>query len=86
MANIFWTGKKSSQKDALLALNKRAVDIWDGAFHSRFKDGVLEFIVEMEDTESDSGLWPHFKSPKFMGHEFHILKVPIGYSEFLKKK
>ena len=84
LANIFWRGKKSSQKDAIDALNKRAVEIWDDAFHCRFKDGILELVIEMHNTESDSNLWVHFESPKFMGHEFHILKVPIGYTKLIK--
>jgi hypothetical protein len=84
LADIFWRGDKSPQKDAIDALNKQAVDIWSGAFHSRFKDGILELVVEMSKANGDSDLWKHFKSPKFMGHELHILKVPIGYIKFIK--
>ena len=84
MANIFWRGERSSQKDAVDALNKRAVDIWSGAFCSRFKDGILELVVEMHKTDDSPDLWKHFDSPKFMGHELHILKVPVGYTKLIK--
>jgi hypothetical protein len=79
MANIFWTGKKESKEASIKAIREKIVDCWDNAFHARFKDGVLELIVEMEDTNEKTGLWNVFTDAKFMGHEFHILKVPIGY-------
>ena len=86
MANIFWSGPKAPANEAIASLKKKAVDVWDGPFHTRIKDGVLEFIVEVSDTENDSGLWKSFKEPKFMGYELHILKVPKGYTEYLRDK
>jgi hypothetical protein len=86
LANIFWTGEKSPEKETLEALRKKAVKIWDGAFHTMFKGGILELVVEVDDVSESTGLWDQFDEAKFMGHEFHILKVPIGYVEFLKSR
>lgn len=84
MANIFWAGEKSPQKEALEALKKKAVEIWEGAFHVRFRDGHLELVIEHPSNEA-SGLWSKFDGPKFMGHELHILKVPSGVVSGLNK-
>ena len=85
MANIFWEGDKSPEGETVKALRKKTVDIWDGPFHVRFRNGHLELVIEHSSDES-SGLWSEFDGPKFMGHEFHILKVPEGYTKFLKEK
>ncbi len=84
MANIFWSGEKESKEKTIKALTKKVVDIWDGAFHVRFRDGILELVVEHPNDE-DTNLWSKFDGPKYMGHEFHILKVPEGYVEHLNK-
>tara|TARA_B100001123_G_C14564791_1_gene731804 strand:+ start:161 stop:424 length:264 start_codon:yes stop_codon:yes gene_type:complete len=78
VANIFWTGKKEPKDKVIKALREKAVDSWENAFHVRFKEKILELIVEMEDTNEKTGLWKVFPDAKFMGHEIHILKVPIG--------
>jgi uncharacterized protein (AIM24 family) len=78
LANIFWNGKKEPQDKVVKALTKKAVDVWNDAFHVHFNSGILELVVEMEDTDNATGLWKEFKEAKFMGYQFHILKVPKG--------
>jgi hypothetical protein len=85
LANIFWAGEKSPQDETLVALRKKAVEVWDGAFHARFRNGYLELVIE-HPSDEHSGLWEKFEEPKFMGHEFHILKVPKGFLKGIDKK
>ena len=73
------------REEAIKALRERAVEVWDGAFDVRFKDGCLELIVEMDNTNEDTGLWSRFDGLRFMGHEMQILKVPTGYIGLLKE-
>ena len=77
--------KTPSQEEAMEHLRKKAVDIWEDAFHVRFRNGHLELVVELEDSNENTGLWKYFEGPRFMGYEMHILKVPNGSIEFLKK-
>ena len=77
--------QKSCPADAIKALKEKTVDIWEDAFHVTYKDGGLELIVEMEDTDEDTGLWKEFKETKFMGHAMTILKVPVGSIEVFYK-
>ena len=86
MANIYWSGEKSSEEDAISSLKKVVPDIWNNAFYVRFKDRVLELVVEMKDVDSPTGLWEHFPTGKYMGHQMHILKVPIGYTNVIKSR
>ena len=72
--------------DVLKELDRKAVEIWDGRFFTRFKSGILELIIELENTNEPTGLWKEFDNLRFMGYEIHIVKVPIGYIEIIKEK
>ena len=85
MANIYWKGEKSPREEVTKEMRRIVPDIWNNAFHIRFKESVLELMVEVENTDDSTGLWSQFKSGKFMGYEMHILKVPMGYLAGLKK-
>lgn len=74
-----------SQEEVMAHLRNKAVEIWEDAFHVRFRNGHLELVVELEDTSENTGLWKHFNGLRFMGYEIHILKVPTGSVEFLKE-
>jgi hypothetical protein len=74
-----------SQEEVMAYLRNRAVEVWEDAFHVRFRNGHLELVVELENTNENTGLWKHFDGLRFMGYEIHILKVPTGSIEFLKK-
>jgi len=77
--------KNLSQDEAMNHLRKKAVEIWEDAFHVRFRNGHLELVVELDDTNEKTGLWKHFDGPRFMNYEMHILKVPTGTIGFLKE-
>ncbi len=80
------TADKKNTKDAIKALKQKMVDIWEDAFHVRYKDGGLELIVEVENSEEKTGLWDYFKEMKFMGYHITILKVPPGNIEVFYKE
>tara|TARA_B100000131_G_scaffold310511_1_gene342290 strand:- start:3600 stop:3869 length:270 start_codon:yes stop_codon:yes gene_type:complete len=86
LANIYWSGEKSPQEETIKALRSVVPEVWENAFYIRFKERILELMVEVENTDSSTGLWEHFKTGKFMGHQMHILKVPIGYLEGFKQR
>ena len=77
--------KTLSQEEVMSHLRKKAVEVWEDAFHVRFRGGYLELVVELKDTNENTGLWKHFDGLRFMGYEMHILKVPTGSIEFLKE-
>ena len=85
MANIYWKGEKSPKEEVIKEMRRIVPDVWSNAFNIRFKEGVLELMVEVENTDNSTGLWSQFENGKFMGHEIHILKVPTGYLAGLKK-
>ena len=84
LSDIFLKGDKSSKEDAIKELRKKAVEVWEGPFYVRFKEGVLELLIEF-DCNKNSGIWKGFDGPRFMGYELHILKVPFGYTKDLSE-
>ena len=91
MANLAFNKKKAPQEEAQKSLMDHIAEIWDGTFWVNFFSGDngagIQAVLEVEDTSKSMD--PDFRS-KFpavwMGWRLIVLKVPIGYIEFMKNK
>lgn len=87
MASIFWSGEKSSKKEAEKSLRQYIAGVCDLRFTVKFDqdDGGSHIClyVEVEDPAEPlgAGLRDAICMPKWEGWRYIVSKCPIGYIE-----
>jgi len=84
MANIYWTGPKAPEQEAIKALMTELVECTDNTFTVRKESddsgNHLGVYVEKNNPNENVGfIWKKILPPKFMGWRVIIMFCPIGY-------